>query len=52
MVKKTIWKDIYRAAIMATLLGGVAGLRETGRTIGDYFSSALSIFSLPSFLNI
>lgn len=34
------------------LLGGVAGLRETGRTIGDYFSLALCIFGFPSFLNI
>ena len=40
-----------RAAITATLLGWVVGLRETGRVISDYFPLALCSFGLPSFLN-
>ena len=51
-MKKTNWKDIHHAAIMATLLGWVAALRETGRIMGDYFSLVLCIFGFPSFLYI
>lgn len=51
MVKRTTWKDMYHAAITATLLGWVEGLRETGRIIGDYFPLTLCTFGLPSFLN-
>lgn len=42
---------MYHAAITATLLGWVEGLRETGRIIGDYFPLTLCTFGLPSFLN-